>query len=413
MEIAPQFTDLAIALGLGLLVGLQREQHRARAGGLRTFALVTAAGCVAALSAPALGLWIVAAGFIGLAMLVAVNHHATARDFDDKGLTTEVTILLMFLVGAYTVVGDRMVAVVLGGTVAVLLQAKGRFAKIMEQMGDQDVKAIMRFALLSLVILPVLPDVDFGPYDALNLQKMWLLVVLIVGISLGGYIGYRLLGQKAGALLGGVLGGVISSTATTVSYARRTRDQKDVSPLAAVVVMIATAIVLIRVMVEIGAVSRPLLIAAAPPLGILLGVAAALSFAIWWRVRKTHAEMPEQENPTQLRPALFFAALYAIVLVAVAWARDRFGQAGLYGVAMLAGLTDVDAITLSTARMAATRQLEVRDAWRVIVVAFISNLVFKAGIVAFIGSRALLWRTAILFGILGAAGGLLIAFYPR
>ena len=406
------FIDLAIALGLGLLVGLQRESRNIRAAGLRTFALVTLSGTLAALLSRHTGGWVVGVGLLAIAGLAAISHYATTTKDGDSGMTTEVALLAMYLIGAGIVLGDRRLAVVLGGTVAVLLQAKAPFKRVMERLGENDVRAIIKFALLSLVILPVLPDDAFGPWAVFNLFEIWLLVVLIVGINLAGYIAWKFIGARSGALLGGLLGGVISSTATTVSYARRSKENRDASPLATVVIMIATAVVVIRVLIEVAVVAPRLLAQAAIPIGIVLGAAIVLSLAIWWRAARSPAELPEQENPTMLRAALLFAAVYAIVLLAVAWVRHQIGDSGLYYVAIVAGLTDVDAITLSTAKMASLGQLDAGRAWRVILVAFTANLAFKIGIVAVLGSRRLLLRVAILFAVLGAVAGAVVLFYP-
>lgn len=408
MTLADPFIDAAIALGLGLLVGLQRESKNIRAAGLRTFALVTLAGTLAAL----LGPWIVAVGLVGIAALAAVSHYATAVRDGDGGMTTEVALLAMYLIGAGLVLGDRRIAVVLGGTVAVLLQAKAPFRRVMERLGDDDVRAIIKFALLSLVILPVLPNEPFGPWQVLNLFEIWLLVVLIVGINLAGYIAWKFIGARSGALLGGLLGGVISSTATTVSYARRTKENRDASPLAAVVIMIATAVVGIRVLIEVAVVAPRLFPRMALPIGIVLGAAILLSLAIWWRAARQPADLPEQENPTMLRAALFFAAVYALVLLAAAWVRHAMGDSGLYYVGIVAGLTDVDAITLSTAKLASAGQLDPGRAWRVILIAFTSNLAFKAAIVAVLGSSRLLLRVVILFAILGGVAVAVVLLFP-
>jgi uncharacterized membrane protein (DUF4010 family) len=397
--------DFAIAIGLGLLVGLQRE-NEAKAAGLRTFALVTLAGAIAGQMVPVAGGWVIAAGLIAVAALAAVEHHVDSER-GRSGLTTEMAMVAMYLTGAYLAVDNRF-AVVIGGAVAVLLQAKARFRKVLDRLGADDVRAIMQFALLSLVILPVLPNRDFGPWDVLNLFEIWLLVVLIVGINLAGYIAWKFTGANTGTLLGGILGGIISSTATTVTYSRRTKDEQGSTPIAAVVIMIATAVVLIRVLIEVGIVAPAILRGVAIPLVLVLAFASILSFAIWWRVRKQAAEMPEQSNPTMLRAALVFGILYAVVLLAVAWTKDRMGEKGLYLVAAVAGLTDVDAITLSTAQMARVGQIDAGTTWRVIVVAFLSNLVFKAGIVAAMGARRLFVTVAVLFAILGAGCGVIM-----
>jgi uncharacterized membrane protein (DUF4010 family) len=401
--------DLVIALGLGLLVGLQRESQ-ARSAGLRTFALVTLAGAIAGMLVPTAGGWVVGSGLLAVAILGAIDHFADSKD-GRSGLTTEAAMVAMYLIGVVVTVLDERLAVVLAGTVAVLLQAKERFRRVMERLGDDDVRAIMQFTLLSLVILPVLPNRDFGPWQVLNVFEIWLLVVLIVGINLAGYIAWKFVRAHTGALLTGVLGGIISSTATTVSYSKRTREQADGTPMSAVVIMIATAVVLIRVLIEVAVVAPQILRNVAVPLAIVLAVAIALSFAVWWRVRGQAADMPEQKNPTMLRAALVFGALYAIVLIAVAWVREAVGESGLYVVAAVAGLTDVDAITLSTAQMAKNGQISASLTWRVILIAFLSNLVFKAGIIAVIGSRKLLAMVATLFGILGAGTAMVMILY--
>jgi uncharacterized membrane protein (DUF4010 family) len=412
MMLPDPFVDLAIALGLGLLVGLQRESKNIPAAGLRTFALVTLSGTLAALLARHTGGWVVAVGLFAIALLAAVSHYTTATKDGDGGLTTEVALLAMYLIGAGIILGDRRLAVVLGGTVAVLLQAKAPFQKAMERLGEDDVRAIIKFALLALVILPVLPDQAFGPWAVFNLFEIWLLVVLIVGINLAGYIAWKFVGARSGVLLGGLLGGVISSTATTVGYARRTKESRDAAPLAAVVIMIATAVVAIRVLVEVAVVAPRVLAQVAIPIGIVLAAAIVLSLAVWWRAARHPANLPEQENPTMLRAALVFAAVYAIVLLAVAWVRHAIGDSALYYVAVVAGLTDVDAITLSTAKMASLGQLDPGRAWRVILIAFVANLAFKTGIVAVLGSRRLLLRVAVLFAILGGVVAAVVIFYP-
>lgn len=408
MNVTLPVVDLAIAVGLGLLVGLQRESQ-ARAAGLRTFALVTLSGAVIGLITPLTGGWVIAAGLVAVAILAAVEHYVDSRN-GKSGITTEMALLTMYLIGVYLTLENNRIAVVLGGAVAVLLQAKAPFRRVMDRLGSNDVRAIMHFALLALVILPLLPDRGFGPWAVLNPFKIWLLVVLIVGINLAGYIAWRFTSADTGALLSGLLGGIVSSTATTVSYSRRTRGKPEAAAVAAVVIMVATAVVLIRVFVEVAIVAPPLLPVVALPFGIVFVLSVVLSIVMWWRVRGERVEMPEQEDPTMLRAAILFGLIYAVVLLAVAWAKQEMGSAGLYVVAALAGLTDVDAITLSTAQMAKSGQVDATTTWRVILVAFLSNLVFKAGIVAMMGSRRTLALVSVLFAILGAGTGLVMLF---
>ena len=407
------FLQLAVALGLGLLVGLQRERTDSAIAGIRTFALITLLGTVAALLGKVFGGWVVAVGFLASAVLVVSGNVVRMQSKEaDPGQTTEFTALLMYGIGALVVIGPMTVAVVLGGAVAVLLNLREPLHRFVGKMEEGDLRAIMQLALIALVILPVLPDRPMGPYDVLNPYQIWWMVVLIVGLSLAGYIGYKMFGAHGGAVVGGLLGGLISSTATTASYARRTREEPDSSRLAALVVVLAASVVFGRILVEVGAVAPRSFRALAPPIGAMLGVGALISVGIWIRSRQKQSEPPGQTNPADLKSALLFGAIYAAVLLAVAFARDRFGTAGLYTVAGLSGLTDMDAITLSTARLVEGGGLPPSIAWRAILIAAMSNLVFKAGIVAVLGSRQLLWRVAALFGMLIAAAVAIFWLWP-
>jgi uncharacterized membrane protein (DUF4010 family) len=330
----------------------------------------------------------------------------------DPGLTTEIAMLLMYGVGAYIVVGAEAIAIAIGGGAAVLLQYKGQLHGISDKLGDEDLRAIMQFALISLVILPVLPDKYYGPYMVLNPRQIWWMVVLIVGLSLAGYIAYKFFGEKAGVLLGGILGGVISSTATTVSYSRRAASDPNTSRLAAIVVMIASAVVFARVLVEIAVVAPNFLFQAAPPIAAMLILFALFSTIVWIRGREKQTSMPEQQNPSELKAALLFGLLYAIVLIAVAAAKDHFGNRGLYVVAGLSGLTDVDAITLSTSQLVNAGTLEGSQGWRVILLALISNVMFKGATIAVIGHRLLFSKIAWYYSMAIAAGLLFILLWP-
>lgn len=408
------FVPLAVALGLGLLVGFQRQRTDDLIAGVRTFPLITVLGTLTALLAQEFGGWIFGLGLVALAGMigVAIWVATTRSEPSDPGLTSEVAMLLMYVVGAYLVVGSRTVAVAVGGGVAVLLQLKEPLHGLARRLGDEDFRAIIQFTLISAVILPVLPDRTFGPYGVLNLREIWWMVVLIVGISLAGYLAYRTLGPRAGTLLAGALGGLISSTATTVSYARRARTVRGYLHLASVVILIASATVFVRVLVELAVVAPEVLPAAGGPVAVLLAWMVFLAAADWLRSRPPGGEMAEHGNPSELRPAVVFGVLYAMVLVAVAAVQDRFGAGALYGVAALSGLTDMDAITLSTARLMRSGQLATGTGWRLILVASMSNLLFKLAVAAVLGGRRLAWRLSAFVALALAAGGALLMLWP-
>jgi uncharacterized membrane protein (DUF4010 family) len=448
----PAFQQLAVSALLGLLVGLQRERAAQPLAGLRTFALVTLLGCVSAMLARELESgWIVAAGMLGTLGVTIVAHllnsrcgekgtgpvcrnspEGAAHTLDPSpfpsadahpGTTTDAALLLMFAVGALTVVCPLPVAVAVGGGAAVLLQFKGELHGAARKLGDDDVRAIMQFVLITCIILPVLPDKNFGPgqffpaaaavkanLDVLNPRQIWWMVVLIVGLSLAGYISYKFLGRDAGILLGGVLGGAVSSTATTVSQARSASQAPAASNAAATVIMIASTVMYVRVMAAAAVVSPEVFLSTIiGPISILMLLTLLPAIVVWRLCRGESANLPEQKNPTHLASAVVFGLLYAAVLLALAVAKVYWSDRGLYSVAFLSGLTEMDAITLSTARMSALDARMADYGWRLIVVAAMANMVSKAALAGLLGGRRLLGRLALMFLLPLLGGAALLA----
>lgn len=416
MDLNTLFFKLAIAVGLGLLVGLEREQASKTLGGIRTFPMATVLGSLCALLAQFYGGWIVAVGLValcGLAFMANLGEMRSSPLTWHPGLTTEIAMLLMFGVGAYLMVGSREVAVAIGSGVAILLHSKGRLHGVAQKLGANDLRAMMQFALISFIILPILPNRTFGPYAVFNPRTTWFMVVLIVGISLSGYIAYKLFGARAGLVLSGVLGGLISSTATTVSYARRSATSPALSGVGALVVAIASSIVFFRLLVEIATVAPRFLSVAGPPILLLGLLLVAASLALWLRSRSDGDTLPPQENPSELRAAIVFALIYSVVLFAVAMVKEAFEGRGLFLVAVVSGLTDVDAITLSVSQLVNTERLGATEGWRLVVAASLSNLVFKGAIVGFLGDRSLFRRILPPFGIALAGGIVILLLWPK
>lgn len=425
MDLQNTFIALGISLGLGLLVGLQREHVASAIAGIRSFALITLLGTFAALLIPATGPWLVAAGGLGVAgMLLAANLLRQRIPGQDIGVTTEVAGLVMYAVGVLLGAGDRVegripIALATGGTVAIILHLKEPMHRFVARIGPTDLLAMMQFVLIALVIFPILPNHAYGPgpYHVLNPQEIWLVVVLIVGISLAGYVIYKMMGARAGGLVSGILGGVISSTATTVSYARQTKAPADASGraassrLAAQVIMIATAISLVRVIGEIAVVAPDAAGALAGPLGTLAGCWMIIAVALYLLPTGDREPILVHGNPAHLKAAVVFGLMYAGIKLAVAFGRDHFGAGGLYGIGAISGLVDMDAITLSTAGMVQNGKLDASTGWRVIVLAAMSNTLFKVGTVAALGSRRLLGRISVAFFAALAAGGLVLGFW--
>jgi uncharacterized membrane protein (DUF4010 family) len=407
------FKAIGMSLGLGLLVGLQREHAASQIAGIRTFALVTLLGTLMALVAQPYGGWLVAVGALGVVVLLFVGNLAKMRrGLTEPGLTTEVAALLMYGVGAYLVLGEASVAVLVGGIVAVLLQFKQPMHAFVSRMGADDIRVIFQFVLLALVILPVLPNENYGPFDAFNPHETWLMVVLIVGISVAAYIVYKFFGQNAGTAFGGVLGGLVSSTATTASYARRAADQPAAAAQAAIVIAIASAVSIGRVIVEVGVAAAPVAGYLAPPLALMFLWMVLLSLVVYRIDGPNKAELPPPKNPAELRIALVFGAMYAAIKLAVAATQHYLGDSALYAVAGMSGLTDLDAITLSTAKLVQEGRLADDLGWRLILTAALANLAFKGGIAVVLGHRRLAVRTLAVFAAAILGGALILWLWP-
>jgi uncharacterized membrane protein (DUF4010 family) len=411
-------TRFALALGLGLLVGLQRQRVESHMAGIRTFSLITLFGAVCAALAQSFGVALLAGGLVAVAGLAVMGNLLAMRQANgngqfDAGLTTEVAMVLMYAVGAYAMVGDKVPCLMVAGGVAVLLHLKDPLHKAIASLGDRDFWAIIQFILISVVILPIVPDRTIGPYDVVNPRDVWWMVVLIVGIGLAGYLVYKFFGEKAGTLLGGILGGLVSSTATAASWAQSSRGQDALVPIAAVVIVVSTTVSFVRVLIEIAVVAPNVVWQVFPPILLLL---AALVVFSWLEHRRAagdgEEEKPQLDNPSKLGPAFIFAALYAGILIAIAFAKEHLGEGGLYLVALLSGLTDMDAITLSTSHLMQDGSVETSTGWRLIMTAALANLAFKLGTLATVGPVALTRRVALRFGSAAAVGLALIFLWP-
>lgn len=398
---------LVIAVLLGALVGLQREQAGSRLGGVRTFPLVALLGAFAGFLS-ATSPWPVAAGLLAVAGISFAGRGP--RKDDQGGITSEVALLATFLIGAYAAHGSLAVAGVAGASVAVLLQFKLELHGAVDKLGEEDMRAIMRFAVLAMIILPILPNQAYGPSGTLNPRESWLMVVLVVGLNLAGYIAYKFVGKRGGMLAAGLLGGLISSTATAFGWSRHAAKQPKTASLAAGVTMLACAVVFGRILAEIGVVSPRLLKVGAVPIG-LAGVAAALLAGAVFHRASGEEHSVEPKNPGGLLAAVGFGAGYAVVGLLMALGHGRFAGSE-WLVAAISGLTDVDAVTLSTARLAKSGVLEADMAWRLALVAAASNTAFKAALVTVVSRRALAYRVGLPLLALAVSAAAIAWLWP-
>jgi len=411
-ELAAPLEAFSTALGIGLLVGMERERRPDSAAGLRTFALVAMLGCLFALLGEKTGgPWILAVGLLVISVAMVASNFSAQQEEQYRGFTSEAAIIVTYGLGAAVWFGYSTLAVMLAITTTVLLYFKAELRQFSERMTSKDINSILQFAVLSLVILPILPSQDYGPYNAFNPRQIWWMVVLISGLALSGYLALRIIGARHGAALLGIFGGLASSTATTLMFSRHARHHRDLVHMAAIVILIANVMVMIRLGFVSSVVAPELVapIAIVFACGIVLGVLMAL---YGWKalIAAGQLPMPEVKNPTELKTAISFGLLYAVVLLASAWLQDIAGNKGLYIIALASGVTDADASVLSTLRLFNLEKIARGEAVIAVTLALMANLIFKIGLVLSIGGSRLARHA--LPGLIaiggGMAGGLLL-----
>lgn len=404
----------AVALGIGALVGLEREFIQQRRGepdfaGIRTFSLSALLGAVAAFVAPEFG---VAPLIVALAGLVIFGVASYVGDFVTTGKvggsTTEVAVMLAYMLGAMAVTDWVEVAVALSVIVALLLSMKNVLHDLARRMSVQDLRSTLEFALVAAVVLPILPNQTIDPLNVINPSQIWLMVVFVSGIGFAGYILMKFLGTTRGLSLTALLGGVVSSTATTLSFSSHSKNNPALFRRFAQAIVIASCVMFPRVAIILLVINTSLLAQIAIPFAAMLiaGIGAVL---LLQPKGEEPAEQPqdlEVDNPLKLSTALIFALIFAIVLVVVKVMQNSFGDAGVYVASTLTGLTGVDAITLSVARLASQGELAQTVAGSAIAIAAVMNTIAKAGIAMIAGSKEMRRPIAWAMGLIIAAGAI-------
>ncbi|HEU4741698.1 MAG TPA: MgtC/SapB family protein [Meiothermus sp.] len=371
---------LLAAVLVGFAVGLERERARTERqasaiGGLRTFTLI---GLLGGASALVKELWLVP---VGLVAIGALGVYSLSRSQD---ATSPVAALTVYVLGVLCGLGVVLPALFAGVLTVAFLTFREELHKFVGGLSRQELEAGILLALLLGVIYPLLPDEAYGPYQVWNPREIWMMVVLVAGVNFAGYLALRFLGQR-GLWVAALFGGLVSSTAVTLSMASRARAAPSRAPLWASGVAVASQVMLLRVAFWVGLFAPDLLGQLLIPLVVWLvwGLLVAL-----WLARRDSAppdSLPVR-SPLELTAALSFALVYAVVKLLAAWGTDMFGNAGLYIVSALSGLTDVDAITLSVARLNSSGELALSGAVLAVLLAVLANTLVKAGL-AFGGGR--------------------------
>ncbi|WP_272993924.1 MgtC/SapB family protein [Porticoccus hydrocarbonoclasticus] len=400
-----QLLPLLVALALGMLIGLQRGWHErdtpagGRIAGIRTFGLLALSGALAGMLTTPLGSGIAIAMGLAVTLLLGLAHWLDSNNDHDYGITTVVAGVVTYLTGLLTILGDLSLAVAVAVITTIVLHFKQTLHQAMGHLSDSEMRGILQLALISAVLLPVLPNQSYGPWGALNPYEIWLMVVLIAGISLAAYFAMRLTGPNKGVLITSVLGGLASSTALTLSLARM-NARVPMPHLLSCGILLASAIMYPRILLEVAVINPALLPTLLPPM-LAMTLGCVLGAFLLWRKSESSAAINTGKlatQPFQLIPALKFGVLLVGILLIAHGIQEHMGEQGLWLVSIVAGLTDVDAITLTLARMAQD-SIGTDTAVTGITLAAITNTLVKGGLALFAGHASLcrpLWPGLLL-----------------
>ena len=409
---------LVVALAIGLLIGLERgwrqreDAEGERTAGLRTYTLIALLGALSAILAGATSPVFLGLSFLGFALAFGAFAWLEARIEGNFSVTGVVAALITFALGAYAALGDLQIAVAMGVTVMLILALKNPLHSWLRRLTWLEVRSVLILLAMTFLALPLLPDRTIDPWDAINPAEIWLLAIIIAAISFAGYIAIRVMGSHAGVALAALAGGLASSTATTVTLARMARAHPVASPLLAGGILLAGSVMIARVLVVASALNSALLVPLAWPLGTAGLVLLVVAGALFLTNRKGSEEHPRLSirNPFDLGTALQLAALIAVISLLAKAARAVMGDAGLTVLAALSGLADVDAITLSLARLS-HQDITVATAALGIGIAAAVNTLVKAGMAFSLGTKQAGWIVSGTSGAAIAAGGAAFALF--
>src|SRR5688572_6215090 len=393
-----------VSLLLGLLLGLERERAKKAEplfAGIRTFPLIALCGFFAATAAQK-GMPLVLPALLLAVAAFGLASYLRAPE-PDAGITTEVTALVAAFLGAVVAWGQVPLAASAAVVVTLLLTLKDPLHRLAGRVSGEEVLAIVKFGIVAVVLLPLLPDEPVGPYGALVPRKVGLMVVILSGVSLVGYLLVRILGGRAGWALAGALGGLVSSTATTLSFSSKARDAREQTPALAVGVILASTVLYLRGAVVLGLMDRPLAMYLAPRLALLLGIGLVFAAVQFRRRQRRPAEAMDLGNPVELGRAILPGLVFAVVIVLARVAQHKMGTTGLWAVGLVGGLVDVDSVAVAAARLRQQDLATLEVAGGAYLLATVSNLAFKGAAVALTAGGEMARRVLPCFGVLAVA----------
>ncbi|MFH1173997.1 MAG: MgtC/SapB family protein [archaeon] len=412
------FLRLLLAIGLGCLIGIEREKFAKKRdkyvfGGIRTFALIALLGAVSSIFAIEQNNWALILSFSALTVFLAVSYYHSVNFSNGKGIgiTGEIAALLTFLAGYLVFTEHVLLTVAFAILTTAFLYSREKLHALLRKISEQEVYSTLVFALIALVILPFLPDQAYGPFSVFNPHQIWLMVVLFCAIGYVGYFLMKIFGSKKGIVLTGVLGGIVSSTAVTMTMASKSRTEKDANVRNMLVfgTLLANTVMFVRVAIIVFIVNKTLLFALWPALLVMTIVGLIAVGIIWVSTARTKTVMKvEHKSPFSISTAVKFGLLFAIVLFLLKLAQTYFGNTGVYIASILSGFADVDAVTLSMSTIAGS-SIIASIAAIAIILAVASNTIIKLGYSYIFGSKEFARKLAITMLIMVVLG-LLTAF---
>lgn len=395
---------MGVALGIGVLIGLERGWSTRdlpdgrRVAGIRTFGLLGVIGAVAALLSEILGGVVLGLGFLAVVVILVFGRYLKVAETKDIGVTTIVAGLLTFALGAAAMLGNLALAVSTGVLAAMLLSVKSELHSVIRHIDRQELLAALKLLIMSVVLLPVLPNRGFGPWQALNPFEVWTMVVLICSLSFVGYVGVKLLGARKGITLAALAGALVSSTAVTITLSRLPDGERANTRLVGGAIVLASAVMYARTLVVVSIFGLPLLDGLVVPLGLaaLTGlVVAGVFFGSAGSQQPAHGL--SLRNPFEFWMAVKFGLVLAVVIVLAQALKEWAGDTGVILIAGASGFVDVDAATLSMARMTPA-EIPIDIGVGAVLLASVTNTLFKAGLALFNSKGALVKPIAVGIG---------------
>ena len=414
--ISPELvTGLLVALGIGILIGLEREFSRKEEklfAGIRTYPLITLWGFLSALLSAVYSPALFAVSLGGLLAFVSISYFLTARD-GEIGTTSEISVVLAFLLGGLAYTGRITLAIGIAVVITALLSLKLQFHSVVGRFSREDIYALLKFIVISVLILPFLPAYPIGPYPFLVPRDLWLVVVLVAAVGFAGYLLAKFIGTRQSIVVMALLGSLVSSTAVTMEYSRKSTTMPESGRDYAAGIILASSIMFLRVLVIVFFINRNIFLQLLAPLLLCAAAGGIVGIIIMRRQQSSPPVATGAEiivgNPLDLTGALKFGVVYLAILFFVHFIRQYAGNSGDYIAGIVSGLTDVDAISISMSKLAAGT-LDTTIALTTIILATLSNSIVKYIIALIWGHRVVRTYVSIGFGAIIAAGiaGLLV-----